>query len=107
MAFFCLLIDCFPLQLDYCSHMRSIELFVESMLTKPNQKAFPAVRCAYTTEDRSTYECLKFSKTINYMGFYAAKSPVGKFYLKTNLTAPYNAGVAGYENLPSAKLSEN
>lgn len=76
--------------------MRSVELFIESMIANPNKIAFPAVRCASPQVLSSGSVCTKYSTVVNYMGFYATKTPRGRFFLKTNVVAPYNTGVVGY-----------
>lgn len=76
---------------DKCSHLRSVEFFVESMLNNANNTAFVAEKCESFQFSFSGSTCGLFSKTtVNYMGIYVDASSSGNFFLRTNAESPYN-----------------
>lgn len=87
---FCKLSKFFTLYLDFCSHYRAVEFFVESIIANPDKKAFRAAQCESAQAISSGQTCSSLSMTsVNYMGLYASKKPDGRFFLKTNAAAPY------------------
>lgn len=85
-----------PLQ-NYCSHHRSVEFFIESIVQNPSKTAFPSVKCSSTQSSTTGSVCTAFNTAVtNLMGFYATKTNTGNFFLKTNVASPYNTGVSGY-----------